>query len=51
MELNVNVEIKFIAENGETSEQAQNRLYDLLYDALCRNTKNEFWFNCVEELD
>lgn len=51
MELNINVEIKFIVNDGETSEQAQNRLYDLLYDSLCRDADNEFWINCVEELD
>lgn len=49
MELKAVVEIKLVMEDGETFEQANERLYDLLFDGLCRNANCEFWIEDTEE--
>ncbi len=45
MELKATVEITLLMRDGETFEEAENRLYDLLYDGLCNNAEAEmeFW--------
>lgn len=45
MELKATVEISLVMRDGETYEEAENRLYDLLYDGLCNNAEAEmeFW--------
>ena len=48
MELKAVVEIKLVMEDGETFEQANERLYDLLFDGLCRNANCEFWIENTE---
>lgn len=49
MELNAVVEIKLVVEDGESFEQANDRLYDLLFDGLCRNANCDFWIKSVED--
>lgn len=49
MKIKANVELELIMNDGETFEQANDRLYDLLFDGLCRNAPCEFWINSVEE--
>jgi hypothetical protein len=44
MELKASVEITLLMKDGETFEEAENRLYDLLYDGLCRNAEAEMEF-------
>lgn len=45
MELKATVEISLLMRDGETFEEAESRLYDLLYDGLCCNAEAEmeFW--------
>lgn len=45
------VKIVLTQENGETSGEATDRLYDLLFDGLCRNADCNFWIYNVEEID
>ena len=42
MKLNAVVEIELDMEKGETLDQAKARLFDLLFDGLCRNSPCEF---------
>lgn len=51
MELKATVEINLVMEDGETLEQASDRLYDMLYDGLCRNANCNFWIESAEEAD
>lgn len=44
MELKASVEVVLLMKDGETFEEAENRLYDLLYDGLCNNTEAEMEF-------
>lgn len=34
---------------GEAEEAAANRLYDLLYDGVCRVTESEFWIESTSQ--
>jgi len=45
MELIANVEIRLMMREGETEEQVNNRLYDLLYDGLTNVADHhaDFW--------
>ena len=49
--LRATVEITLLVREGETFEEAQNRLYDLLYDGLCNTAEHEaeFWIETTEE--
>lgn len=49
MGLKAIVEIKLVMEDGETFEQANDRLNDLLFDGLCRNANCDFWIESAEE--
>lgn len=49
MELKAVVEINLVLEDGETFERANDRLYDLLFDGLCRNANCDFWIESTEE--
>ena len=51
MKVKAVVEIELDMESGETFEQANNRLYDMLYDGLCRVAPCDFWINSTEETD
>ena len=51
MKLRAIVEIELDMENEETFEQANDRLYDLLFDGLCRNAPCEFWINGTKEVE
>ena len=51
MKLKAIVEIELDMENGETFNQANDRLYDLLFDGLCRNAPYNFWIQETEEMD
>lgn len=51
MKLKAVVEIELVAEDGENFEQVNDRLYDLLFDGLCRNANCEFWINNTEETE
>lgn len=44
MELKATVEVVLMLKDGETLEEAENRLYDLLFDGLCRNAEAEVEF-------
>ena len=50
MKLNAVVEIELDMENGETLEQAKNRLYDMLFDGLCRVAPSDFWIQETSEV-
>lgn len=50
MELKAIVEINLVIEEGETFYEARDRLYDLLFDGLCRNANCDFWINSTEEV-
>lgn len=45
------VEIELIMEEDETFGEANDRLYDLLYEGLCynANAQCDFWINSTEE--
>lgn len=51
MKLKAFVEIELDMENRETFEQASDRLYDLLFDGICRNASCEFWINDTKEIE
>ena len=51
MKLKTVVEIELDMEDGETFEQANDRLYNLLFDGLCRNAPCEFWIIDTNEVD
>ena len=48
MKLKANIEIE-VDIDVKTFEQANECLYDMLFDGLCRNAPCEFWINNVEE--
>ena len=50
MKLNAVVEIELDMENGETAYQAKARLFDLLFDGLCRNAPCQFWIQSTYEV-
>lgn len=52
MILKANVEIELVMRDGETFEQASNRLYDLLFEGLCYNADSncDFWIDSAEEI-
>ena len=47
MALKAYVEIRMMMRDGETAEEAENRLYDLLWEGLCCNAEHEvdFWID------
>jgi len=49
MKLKAVVEIEVDIENVDTFEKANECLYDMLFDGLCRNAPCEFWIDSVEE--
>lgn len=51
MSLKAVVEINLVMKDGESFEQAESRLYDLLFDGLCRNAEAEceFWIESTKE--
>ena len=49
MSLKAIVEINLVMEDGETFEEASDRLYDLLFDGLCRNANCDFYIENTEE--
>lgn len=49
MKLKAVVEIELVVEDGETFEEANDRLYDLLFDGLCRNANCDFWIQNTKE--
>lgn len=51
MKLKAIVEIELDMEDGETFEQANDRLYNLLFDGLCRNAPCEFWIQDTDEVE
>lgn len=51
MKLKAVVEIELDMEKGETWKQANDRLYDLLFDGLCRNAPCNFWIQESEDVD
>lgn len=42
-EIIATVEIKLILNENETFEEAADRLYDLLFDGVCRHANADFW--------
>ena len=50
MKLKATVEIE-VDIDVETFEQADECLYDMLFDGLCRNAPCEFWINSVKEVN
>ena len=51
MKLKAVVEIELDMEKGETFEQANDRLYNLLFDGLCRYAPCEFWIQDTDEVE
>ena len=51
MKLTAVVEIELDMEKGETVDQAKARLFDLLFDGLCRNAPCEFWVQNTYEVE
>lgn len=51
MKLKAVVEINLVIDNGETFDEANERLYDLLFDGLCRNANCDFLIESIEEND
>ena len=51
MKLKAMVEIELIMNDGESIEDANNRLYDLLYEGICCNANAvcDFWIESTEE--
>lgn len=47
--LKATVEIALVMQEGETAEAAESRLYDLLFDGLCRITDSEFWIESTSQ--
>ena len=50
MKLKADVEI-VVDIDAKDFEQANECLYDMLFDGLCRNAPCDFWINSVEEVD
>lgn len=51
MKIRAVVEIEADIENIETFEQANECLYDMLFDGLCRIAPCNFWIQEAEEVD
>lgn len=51
MKLNAVVEIELDMEKGETVDQAKARLFDLLFDGLCRNAPCQIWIQNTYEVE
>lgn len=53
MKLKAVVEVELIMRDGEDFEEANDRLYDLLYEGLCCNADADcdFWIDSTEEVD
>lgn len=51
MKLNAVVEIELDMENGETFEQAKNRLYDMMFNGLCKVAPCDFWIQETNEVE
>lgn len=53
MELKAMVELRLLMREGETEEQAANRLTDLLWGELCQLADHniEFWMESTEVLE
>lgn len=53
MELKAMVELRLLMREGETEEQAANRLADLLWSELCELSDHsiDYWFNSTEVLE
>ena len=51
--LDATVTIHMMMRDGETEEQASDRLYDVMYDGLCRLADHEidFWFENVRAIE
>lgn len=51
MEVKAIVEINLLMRDGETFEEASDRLYNLLYEGVCCNADAtcDFWIQNVEE--
>lgn len=47
--LDATVKISLVMQEGETVEAAEARLYDLLFDGLCRVTDSEFWIESTSQ--
>ena len=45
------VEISITMEENETVEEAEDRLYDLLFDGLCRITPADFFILQTREVE
>ena len=52
MELKAIVEIRLIMNDGESFEEANDRLNDLLFEGLCYNANAacDFWIESTEEI-
>lgn len=53
MKLKAIVEIELIMRDGESFEEANDRLHNLLYSGLCYNADAscDFWIESTEEVD
>ena len=47
--LKATVEISLGMMDGETEEAAAARLYDLLFDGLCRVAESDFWIESTSQ--
>lgn len=47
--LDATVKISLVMSEGETEEAAAERLYDLLFDGLCRVAECEFWVESTSQ--
>lgn len=47
--LKANVTISLAMMDGETEEAAASRLYDLLFDGLCRVAESDFWVESTSQ--
>ena len=52
-QLKATVTLSLVMREGETEEQAANRLYDLMYEGLCMCADHhcEFWIENTREED
>ena len=52
MELKAIVEVRLVMNDGESFEEANDRLYDLFFEGLCYNANAscEFWIESTEEM-
>lgn len=49
--LKATVTLSLAMMEGETEEAAASRLYDLLFDGLCRVTESDFWIESTSQED